>query len=389
MARHAHAFYLGTILLLALLLAHLFYTGVYWSFDDNYYATFVQQVGSHSFNPVASPYSYGWAFPYFAFLGGALFGFGSHGLVVLTLMEYLSLVLLTYVLGFRVTGSRSMALLSSLLVAIFPFTVQYSTRLIDDMLLGVMATLAMVFLLSGRRRDWMLAGVMAGLLISIKLIGIAFIVPFAACAIASRKRWCVIPMIAIAALAYTIPFLALTHNPLFAFENYGRFQAVFGGSSLGNNVIGLFIYADLVQLTGASAIFYQIYPLGLLLWLALLGSAIAVKFRQRRVTFMAAVFWFFFLYGLFGPTSISHYSFHSFVARYLIMVAAPLAIVVSYGIVKAAEIFPLSRYSGWIPLAIVALMLLLLLLSLVHSYRLVYFYNSVIRLDPYFRFYLS
>ena len=179
---------LGAVVLLGALLIGLFYAGPYLRFDDTVYLTLTSLIGTHAFSPVLTPRAFGWLFIYLSYLGQSVFGMAGSGAIALSALEYLSLISLTYLLAIKVSEDRKLALLSAFLVCIFPFTIQYATRLLPDMLLGIVATLSIVFLFSERKLDWILAGAMAGSLIYIKLMGIAFLIPFVICALADTKK---------------------------------------------------------------------------------------------------------------------------------------------------------------------------------------------------------
>lgn len=374
---------LSAILLFGLLLTALFYSGPYLSFDDHLYIAFANQISANIFNPISSPWAYGWLFPYFVFLGGLVFGTSSSGLVALTVIEYLSLIVLTYILALRVTKDRKLALLAAFLVCIFPFTIQYSTRVLSDSLMGVIASLCVIFFLSDRKIDWALAGAMVGLLIYIKLIALAFLVPFFICALVTRKREYVIPPMIVMLVIYTLPFLVLVHNPLYPFQNYGTFQETISPVTYANNLFALMIMASMVQTSGNTSINYQNYQLGLLLWLALLGAALAIRYRDKRMLMMAGIFWFFLLYLAFGTISLSGYVAGSFITRYLQLVAAPMAVLVAYAIISIAGKFPINGRGNWVQIAIFAVLMAVVIIAMLHTYRLVYDYNSMIRLNPF------
>lgn len=373
---------LWLILLLGVFLIHAFYTGPYLKFDDNSYMTLAGDVSAHTFNPILTPRAFGWLFPYISILSEAVFGSGQSGIVAFTALEYLSLIFLTYMLAMRVLKDEKAALLSAFLVCIFPFTIQYSTRLLPDMLLGVIALLSAIFLMSNRKVDWVLAGAMAGFLIYVKMMGLAFVIPFAILALFSRKRnYVIIPMLVVLVI-YTVPFIVTVHSPLYAFQNYGAFQESLSPTTPQNNLVGLMLMASLFQEYQMSSINFQNYQLGLLLWLAALGTILAIKYRDRMMAAMAVIFWFFLLYLAFGTISLSGYVAGSLITRYLIVVAAPLAILVAYAVKNIVVKFPIRGRSNWVHIALFLIVMAGILITLLHTYHLVYFYNEMIRLNP-------
>jgi 4-amino-4-deoxy-L-arabinose transferase-like glycosyltransferase len=364
---------LWLLLLLAVFLVHYFYSGPYLQSGDGIYLTLAGQVGTHAFNPISSPRAYGWLFIYLSYLGQSVFGTSQSGLVALTAIEYLSLILLTYVLAVKVSKDRKLALLAAFIVCILPFTIQFSTRLLPDMLLGLVAASSAVFLLSDNKMDWALAGLMAGLMVYINLTALAYLIPFVICALASKGRKYVLVPLFFAVVAYTIPFAIYAHNPLFPFQSFAAATALSHGTFAGN-LAALGVTAGLIQ-SGSG---YTLYSLGLLPWLAALGSIIAIKLRDRRMLAMAGIFWVYLVYLCFGTTALAQYSVSPFLTRYLLVVAAPMAILVAYAIRSLAA--PAKR--SWLPAAIFIALLALTILSLWHSYHLVYYYNDMIKLNP-------
>lgn len=374
---------LALILLLAVFLMGLFYSGIYWQFDDANYVLFIQQINSHTFNPGLNSYAYGWLFPYFVFFGGLVFGFTYTGLVIPTAIEYLSLIVLTYILCTRATKQKSVAIIAALMVCIFPFVVQYSTRLLDDMLLGVIATLSMIFFLSNDKKAWVLAGIMAGLLIYIKLLGLAYILPFLICALISKKRKYVVVSMIVTMALYTLPFAFLFHNPLYPFQNYGNIQTEISPATLQSNTVVLLLMTGLIQVRGTAPVFYQDYSLGLLMLFVFMGTVTAINNKNKSMFYVAVLFWGFLLYLFFGTISISHYVLAAVILRYFILVAAPMAILASYSIVSIATYVQTKLNSGnWLGAVVVVFLLFLILLSLVQAYVLVFLYNTLIRNTP-------
>jgi 4-amino-4-deoxy-L-arabinose transferase-like glycosyltransferase len=379
----SHILALWLIVLLAVVMINVFYSGPYLKFDDASYLQLAGQIGTHTFNPASSPRAYSWLFIYLSYLGMTVLGGAQSSAVAIVAIEYLSLVLLTYVLAVKVTGDKKLALLAALMTCIFPFTVQYSTRLLPDMLMGVLATLSVVFLLSKNRIDWILAGIMAGLLIYAKLMGLAFLIPFGICALATQRRNYVVPALLAVILIYPIPFIVYVHNPLFSFQNYGAFQEQISPTSPTNNLVGLMLMGSLFQEYKPISINFQNYQLGLLLWLAALGTILSIKYMDKKVFAMAGIFWMYLIYLCFGPITFSGYVVGSFITRYLIIVAAPMAILVAYAIKNMVVKFPIAGKHGWVHVALFLLIILAVVASLWHTYHLVYLYNELIRFNPY------
>ena len=371
--------YLLLVVCIAIILGIVFYTGIYWSFDDSIYVTFALQVAKGIFNPISSPYAFGWAFPYFVWLSGSIFGFTNSGLVTLTAIEYISLIILTYILGTKLFRDKYTPVLGAFIVCISPFVLQYSTRLLSDMLLGVVATLAIIFLLSDRKIDWVLAGILASFLAYIKLLGLAFILFFGIYVLfCKEKRKYVIPAIIVGLLVYIVPFLVITHNPLYAIENYGTFQTTISPASVNSNYLALIVMLGSATVNkSAGSLYYQIYPLGLMLWFALLATYFIISRRRKELYLLVFIFWGFLSYILFGSITLSHYAVDAIVPRYLITVAAPFALLISY-LIMGVYWNVKSRWGRNIAIFLFAMLLLLLILSLWNTYIIIYQYKIII-----------
>ena len=386
--------YLVLILILAIALIYIFRTGAFLLFDDTAYSTYALQISIGSFNPIIHPFSYGWLFPYFVYLSGYIFGYTRYGLVLLTTtVEYLSLIILTYILALRIhrkmygtaAGAEIYASLSALLLAIMPFILQIATRVLNDMLLGVLATLTIIFLLSDRKLDWLLAGAMAGFLIYVKLIGLAFILPFGIIALISRKRIYVMPALILSFAVYLIPFVWIAHNPFYSLQSYGTYQSNLSPSSLESNLVVLSIEMGLINALPIGNIFYEVYSYGILLLIAFAGTIIAFRRRQKYLGFMAALFWIFFLYTHFGTITLSHYSVQSFISRYLILVAAPFAILVAFTLINVyKQASSKNKIIGW---CFVAAVILIYTATMWQTYSIIYYYNHLIATQNYITLY--
>jgi hypothetical protein len=246
--------------------------------------------------------------------------------------------------------------------------------------MGVIATLALIFFLSDRKRDWMLSGIMASILICIKLDGLAFILFFALYALFSKeKRKYVIGAIILGIVVYIIPSILIAHNPLYTFENYGNYQASINSISAERNGLVFLVMLGLavIQKGLSPTSYYQIYSLGIMLWLAILSTAFLIKHRRKELYLIAFLFWGFLAYMLFGTITLSHYSVEAFIPRYLIIVAAPFALLISYLIAGIYHTIK-NRSNRYIAAAIFIFIILLLLLSLLSTYIIIYQYEMMI-----------
>lgn len=352
------------ILILAIALMAIFYTGIYKNFDDHLYAMFAKEILQGTFMATNSPYAYAWAFPFFVLLGG----------IWLTAIEYLSIIALTAILAYRITNSNTTALLSSFIAAILPFMIEYSTRLLPDMLLGLFATLALVFFFSKNNKQWYLSGLICSLALAIKLEALAFIIPFGILCLISQKRRYLLLGLASGLLIFFIPYIFLTHN-ISLLQGYGSYQSLISPATFTENLKILFEAFGLLNAQGP--LIYQVYSLGLTLWLALAGFILAIYKRNYRILAFCFLFWAFLAYMLFGPIQISPYKIPTFITRYLITVAAPLAIAIGYFLDWVYQIG--ESIKPMLGKVVLFALIMILILSMWQTYYNIYSYNLQIR----------
>jgi len=377
--------WLIVVLIIALVMIYIFRTGYLVPNDDSIYINFANQIQAHTFNPTNSAFSYGWVFPYFVWLSAELFGSTFYGFTILcTTVEYLSLIVLTYILANKFFKNSNYSVLAAFFIAIFPFLIQITTRVFNDVLLGVMATLAMIFFLSDKKYDWLLAGLMAGLMISIKLIGVAFIIPFGLYALFSNKRYYVILGIIIGFAIYMLPFAIIAHNPLYSIEGYGKFQSSLSPSNFNINRLTLEESAGLWMSAPIGNARYMDFSLGLLFWLAVIGTLLGFIFKKDKIIYFSILFWGYVLYIHFGTITLSTYSFQTVVSRNFCLIAAPFAILIAYAVMVLHRM-AYDYDKKWAIILLIALVILTIA-SLWTTYSTIYYFNIIIRTHNYVLF---
>ena len=361
--------WLISIVLFATFLMVFFYSGTNYGFDDSVYAQLARSILANGYyNPLSTPYGISYAFPYFAAISAFVFGTSNLGFVILvSAIEYLSLIILTYILSLRVISkNEGVALASAFVCATLPFVLEYSTRLLNDTLMGVVATLALIFLLSDSRRDLFLAGIMAGALIFLKFDGLIFIAIFIVIAMAKRK---VEPILAVALMAglFIIPYLIMGLPPLYPLTSYLTAQATIGQATTGFKFVALGVMLGFPVIINA----FDTYTLGLLLWLGMVSTIIGIWSKDKNILLLATIFWAFFLIFNFGSSEV-------FVSRYLDIVAAPFSILVAYAFYKVWGLRQWNKLDALVPL-ILFVLITGTFLSLLPAYATIYNYNAQIK----------
>jgi len=390
---------LALLLFAGLAIAVLFYSGPFYSYDDMNYINFAFQAMHGSFYIGESPYAYGFAFPYFIAVSFWLLGYGALQGTFPSIFSYLAMIAVTYMAARSFKGTF-VAALAAMLTLTAPFLIQYSTRVMPDLVLGLFAGLSVLLaLLAGSSRHektlYALSGVLAGFTVFIKLEALAFALFFFIGILflsldkqgvkhRSIDKDAIIAGIALLAVlyAYFVCVYAMTGSAFYTIERYGAFQHSISPVTFNDNVENLIITLSAFNTNGIFrpyALSPIIYPYGLGLVFAMMASGIGIMERNRKITFLSIVAWGFFLYMYFGTMSLSHYIFIAVITRYFSMIAVPVSILGALGIASFYDM--IKEYCK--NCAIVAAMLIIALVVLVGipTYLTIYSYNKAIALD--------
>jgi 4-amino-4-deoxy-L-arabinose transferase-like glycosyltransferase len=339
------------ILIAGLVLAHILYSSPFYSFDDSSYITFAHQIIEGNFNPASTPRAYGFFLPLSIALSFSIFGTSILASILPAVMEYLIIIALTFVIARKLYGNGA-GLISAFLIATAPFVVGYSTRVLPDMGVGLFAGLSILFFVyaqdsSNSKLLYFLSGAFAVLIIYVKMIGLAYVLFFFVILLFHRpkhklktdrntKIYAFAGMFLFAmAYAYTIFFYS-SGNLFTPFFAYGQNQITISHSGLSNNINSLSI-----TLFGYSYWYNQFFypfsdpqtiPLGLIILLAIIGSAMAIWRRERNLVYFSVLLWGVLFYLFFGTVTITKYSFIFVVSRYFILVSVPMAVLAGYAV---------------------------------------------------------
>ncbi len=373
---------LALVLVLGLAVSAYFYSGPYYQFDDGKYIAFAKQMLNGTFTVTQSPRAFGFLMAVIEALSMGAFGAGVLGEILPTVLEYAALVVLTFLVGRKLADDR-LGLVGALLTATMPFVVQYTTRVVPDMMLGVLAGASLYALLAGIGKDRIdygmmtVSGMIAGLGIFLKLggagIGVAVLV---ALLLLERKALPAFLLGFVVVIAiYAASFYLMTGGNISYLSQYSAHQIATNPSTLGNNLITMAVVAVVPVTIG------QTYPIEMLFLLIIAGTYAAFKDENRAMKLTAVIFWFVFLYLFLGTESLSAYAPMVVVDRYLIVVAVPMALLGAYVPVGMYRTFSAAGHR------IAAAAVLVLLLGLVFlfyytAYSAVYAYSAYIRSLP-------
>jgi 4-amino-4-deoxy-L-arabinose transferase-like glycosyltransferase len=385
---------LAVIILAGLLLSYVLYSGPFYTYDDLAYIMFSHQVLTGTFNPVQSPYAYGFLLPISLAASFDIFGVNTFASILPSLAEYITLILVSFAIARKLYG-RNAGLFSAFFVATAPFVVGYSTRVLPDMGVGALAGISMLFLVYAHESNngklfYFLSGAFATMTIYVKLIGLAYMLAFFITLLVYRfynkKRTTakkgannvlVYPLagMLILLITYVAVMFAFSGSLFGAFIKYGTNQMTISPSNLNKNADALF--TTLFGYNGFAPVpDPEVFPLGLIIFLALAGSVIGLIKKEKSVIYISAILWVAFLYLFFGTVTVTKYSYIFVVTRYFIMVSVPIAIIASYTMLSIYKLSAPRLKSKAVYLSI--LILLILIVSYIPAYNTLYNYNTSI-----------
>ncbi len=379
------------------MLSYVLYSGPFYGFDDLTYISFAHQLLTGTFNPVQSPYAYGFLLPVSLAISFSVFGVNTFASILPSIIEYTAIILLSFAIARKLYGNN-VGLVSAFLVATAPFVVGYSTRVLPDMGVGALAGISLLFLVYAHESDnnklfYFLSGAFAAITIYVKLIGLAYVLALLIALIvykfynkkrtALKKRANNILVYSLAGMLilgiiYVAIMFAFSGSLFGSFIRYGTNQMTISPSNLNKNIGVLFTTFFGYKGFGPVAD-PQVFPLGLIILLALAGTLIGLIKKEKDIICMSVVLWVAFLYLFFGTVSITSYSFIYLVSRYFIMVSVPIAVLAGYallGIYRASKPI-LKTNSIYLPI----LILIIIIVSYIPIYNTLYNYNISISGD--------
>ena len=343
------------------------------TFDDANYVSYAHQIIQGSFNPLESPYAFGFLLPVPIALSYMALGFSNLAASLPFMIAYVLLILVIYAISNKFfNGIISFS--TALIVSFSAFLVGYAPRILPDIPIGLAIALSLYLMLNEDKKLSFTAGILMGLIFYIKL-GAIFIVPIALVSLllmsANKKALYFLGGVIIISLIY---FALLGFN-LNIVSIYSQGQAKATQATLSTNLMeGLYILPIGYTFYSDNAVI-QIFPLGLLFILALAGGVLAIYKRNRKILFAFLLLMLTYGYLFLGTESLHSYTSITVEARYLIWVIAPMALCAGFGIewiyYKAQALWG-KRYAYLSLLIIIALALLSNLPSLIvfatHTY---------------------
>ncbi|MGC8586765.1 MAG: glycosyltransferase family 39 protein [Candidatus Micrarchaeia archaeon] len=348
--------YLPELLLLVSILLGLaasayLYSGPDPFYDDAWYIHYAHDaiVGDSDF--IANLFAYAFLNIIAIAASFLLFGYGSFQAILPSIVEYVLLLIVAFQISKRVYGG-TFAAASVYLLALAPFLTDYVTRVLPDINMGFAVGLSLYAFILARKEMSVKMSAVAGLLAAytiyvktqafmyVGLFALLIVIEYISGALKRKKtssNFKEEKMLAAAAaglavglFAYFAVFYAVTGNA-FASLNY---MASPSGETIAREV-----YMLLTPFGNTSAMLnspsaFNTYPIGPLVILAIVGTAIGLLKRNSYVDYISLVCWAMSLYLIFGSSSINAYYRVPALSRYFAIDAVPFAFLGGYALLS-------------------------------------------------------
>jgi hypothetical protein len=350
------------LLIIAASLAFSFvlYSGPQSNYDDTVYMNFAFRILHGTFNPTVSPFAYGYIIPASVAASFALFGTGLIQAIIPEVLEFVLLLAVVFFIA-KTYSSNSESLMAALMFGISPFVMGYVTRVLPDMLIALLAAVSILFFLRGSKdsKTWMFlaAGFFAGATIFVKFEALMYLLFFIIASFlflafskrilkkARRKSKCFVHSkklvyaavlvvgILISVVLYFAPFMLISGHalyPITMLDDYGNYLTI---SDLSMNIGTLISMSTPSFNVYANAIYYDFF-IGSIIYFAIMGTAIALAKRDLTRLFESVLCWGIYLSMFFFTASLSKYEVFAVTSRFIILIAAPMALLSAYAIMQ-------------------------------------------------------
>lgn len=369
---------IGWLIAICILLIAIEWQGPNLTFDDANYLLYAHQILNGTFNMTESPYAYGFIYPYTVAAAVAL---GPNFLQIAGIpnaIEYIILILLIYGIALEAMQQKNkiIAFAVALLAASSAFIVAFSSRVVPDMLIGVIIAAVIYGDLLIRKTEkqdaYYVVGMLLGLLPFIKISAATIIIPFALYLIFYKRGWSTFYFFSGLGTMLLIYF-AIIHFNLGIFASYSANQVKLSTANPTINFLTGFIFTAPFLYYTQEGVFWQVFPLGLLFDFALIACYYALLKKDTKMLWYAFILISSTLYLLFGTESFTHYVSIVVVARYFIMLA-PIMALLTARFLFSLESFLRGKYSK--RTALIVICGIVLIGVIVQLPMLVYFYHS-------------
>lgn len=313
---------IAILLLVCLVMLSLIYTGPSLTYDDSNYLLFAHQIANGNFDRLSNPYAYGWLLPLTIAVPIKL-GLSTS---LPAQIEYILIILFTYLIARKVSKNESIAFCVGIIAATSAFIVGYSSRILPDLLIGLFITMAVYFMLDNRHPFFI--GTLFGIVAFVKLGALPFAGIFFI-ALLMLKNWNYATWFILGVLLMLGIYLWSMNFATYLFQLYDTNQLALDHATLLINVVTIFVLVTPVLYTLPHGAFWQIFPLGFLFDLGVIGAYVALLKKERQYYIWAFILIAGFIYLMFGTESFSSYQPITVVSRYFVIFVGPLAILCS------------------------------------------------------------
>ena len=377
---------LAAVVASGLLLSYLLYSGPNLWYDDSTYIYLANQLLQGNPAVFGSRFGFGFLklFPLAASFGA--FGYGAIQAILPSIVEFVLLVLLTFLIGKKIGGSR-LGLLAAFFASTAPFVVANVSRVLPDIPTGLtVAVAAYLFIDSLGTRHTVVLPFLAGLssvlpiymndegfavmffiwlfIISLFLFprirkllghGDGRARPKTENSISSRYVLLALAGAALGTVAYALPFYIFFKQPLFFLLRYDINYSL-------TNPLLVALLLSLPSCIGNSCLSSDIYSLGPLVVLAVLGSAAVLNSNpNRKSSFVIFLNWSVFLFLIFGTTHLSlPYLPIPVVSRFFTVVLPLLSVLSAIALWRLYDYLKTRHLRTLAPIALLAALILVI-----------------------------
>ena len=375
--------WLLAIIIAGLAIAAYFYSGPFYAFDDGQYIIYARQMIQGNFSIASGYLAFGYLTPMTVAASFLIFGQSPFSAALPSIVEYVLIIMLAFLVG-REMFDNSTGLAASFIIIISPTVFGYATRVLPDMLIGVLVGAALYAFASGTKKGRNSAllifasGFFFGMVIFVKMGGGFAVLP-ALIGVFVFYRKAIINFASgmfASVMLYFASFYALSGGHLSLISEYSSTQAAL----MPHGYLALNFITMLDMVAGPVQI-YQVYPLGLTVIFAFISTYMAIARKDRSLCYLSLIFWFAFFYLFYGTESLSQYAFITVVNRYLIAVSVPLVLLAAFVLVDLYRVCE-AILGKRLAVSIFIILILLTVASNLPAYGDVYAFKNYILNNP-------
>jgi len=308
-------------ILLGLAASAYLYSGPDPFYDDAWYMQFAHEAANGEADFILDIFTYAFLNIVPIAASFKLFGYGSWQAILPSIIEYILLLLVTFQISKRIYGGM-FAAAAVYMLALAPFLVAYTTRVLPDINMGFAVGLSVYAFIIARRKKTIAMSVLSGLLaaytIYVKTQAFIYIALFIFVVIIAylqdhkKKKGrfyeekllaATFIGLAVGLAAYFSVFYIVSGNP-FSISDY---MAIPSGETIAHE-----LYTFTVPFSSMNAMLsyptaMDTFPIGPLVLLAAIGTIIGLLKKNAEINYSSLLCWGMFFYTIFGTSSMHAY----------------------------------------------------------------------------------